>query len=122
MKTFVYTHQWKRKNIPNHKFMDITNNMRVSEAKDRIQFCPTEHMKADCLTKSTVPREIRDHVFYHNPAMRRKKKTKADEDEEQLVEEEETNAMFTLTGAVCCFLSVTEHLEREWIPQSQRAR
>ena len=89
--------------------------MRVSEVKDRIQFCPTERQKADVLTKSGVTREIRDHVFHHNPQMRRKKQTKA-------AEETETEVMFTPSGAVCSFLSVTEYLEREWIPKIQKPK
>jgi hypothetical protein len=32
-KSFVYTHTWKRKKLKNYKFLEVTNNERVGEAK-----------------------------------------------------------------------------------------
>jgi hypothetical protein len=83
--------------------------MQVSEAHERIQFCPTQHQKADVMTKSSVSREIRDHVFHHNPHMRTKKKQQ--ELDEQM---EELETMFATAGSTCCYLSVLQFLDRDY--------
>ena len=82
--------------------------MRVSEAKDRLQFCPTQHQKADVMTKSTVPQSVRDHVFHHNPAMRAKKR---DQELDEL--DGELDTMFTSIGTTCCYLSIQQFLDHD---------
>jgi hypothetical protein len=47
---------------------------RVKDACNQIRFCPTEHQKADVLTKVSVSKEIGDNVFYHNENMRNPRK------------------------------------------------
>ena len=83
--------------------------MRVSEVKDKIRFCPTQHQKADVLTKCGVSQDVRDHVFTHNPQMQSgKSKKKAEED---LFEVED---MFTTNDQImCCYISALEYLVDE---------
>eukprot|EP00392_Amoebophrya_sp_AT5.2_P007236 g7250.t1 len=71
---------------------------KVCDLCDKINFCPTEHMKADCLTKNNVPREVRDHVFYHNPEMYNKRKLSKRKAEEEETSIETASAHFALVG------------------------
>ena len=83
--------------------------MRASEAKGRLHFCPTQHQKADVMTKSTVSQAVRDHVFHHNPEMQGGKK------ERELAEQDlELDAMFTTAGSTCCYGSVLQFLDDEY--------
>ena len=50
---------------------------KVKDYCDKIKFCPTEHMKADTLTKIGVSKEIRDNIFFHNPDMVNTRKSQA---------------------------------------------
>ena len=78
--------------------------MKVSEVGDKIRFCPTQHQKADVLTKSNVSQDIRNHVFHHNPSMKHPRKMKE--------EETEVEEMFTVSDEIqCCFYSVLEYFE-----------
>ena len=80
--------------------------LRVSEVSDKIRFCPTHHEKADVLTKSNVSQDIRDHVFYHNPAMTSRKKQR------ELEKEDDVESMFVSSdGPICCFNSILEYFE-----------
>jgi hypothetical protein len=77
--------------------------MKVGDAADRIRFCPTQHQKADCLTKSSVSETIRQHVFHHNPEMKHpSKKSKADE---EMVVDDDLEIQ-----SPCCFVSVMQFL------------
>ena len=49
---------------------------KVKDFCENIHFCPTEHMKADSLTKIGVAKEVRDNIFYHNPNMVNSRKWK----------------------------------------------
>ncbi len=40
---------------------------RVKDFCKNINFCPTEQMKADGLTKNSCTEEVRKNIFYHNP-------------------------------------------------------
>ena len=51
---------------------------RVKDYCDKIRFCPTQHMKADSLTKIGVSQEIRDNIFHHNPNMINVRKVKVE--------------------------------------------
>ncbi|CAD7965940.1 unnamed protein product [Amoebophrya sp. A120] len=75
---------------------------KVADECEKIKFCPTEHMKADCLTKNNVPRDVRDHVFHHNPHMTNKRKVKVSEDPE------EVDACFTVVGVPGLFFSLED--------------
>ena len=55
---------------------------KVKDHCDKLRFCPTEHMKADSLTKIGVTREIRDNIFFHNPHMVNARKLKVEEETE----------------------------------------
>lgn len=78
--------------------------LRVVDVADRIQFCPTEHMKADTLTKLNVSGDIRKNLFYHNPDMKNARKQAPDcEEQEQLL---------VLNDDIgCCFYSTLEYLD-----------
>ena len=81
--------------------------MKVTEFADKIQFCPTEHQKADVLTKCSVGSDVRNNAFYHNPHMKNARKKREKYDECDM----ETDSMFVLWDeAPCCFLSVAEYL------------
>ena len=54
---------------------------KVKDYCEKINFCPTEHMKADSLTKVGVSKEIRDNIFHHNPNMINARKWKEVEEE-----------------------------------------
>jgi hypothetical protein len=82
-------------------------HMRVSAVGDKIRFCPTQHQKADILTKSRVTQAIRDHVFHHNPEMKNPRKQKKEEEEQT---QEEMDGMFTSAEVKCCFLSILQYL------------
>jgi len=100
--------------------------MKVSDAKDRIEFCPTYEQKADALTKSTVSRAIRDNIFVHNPCMVLEKQlrskqfwnsqkavTKGKAEKMMLTRASTTDSegflVNTHTEIPCCFTSVAQY-------------
>ncbi len=66
---------------------------RVKDACEQIAFAPTEHMKADTLTKINVSKEIRDNIFYHNPSMFNARKAS------KIASETDCNLMFPYVNA-----------------------